>query len=140
MRQSACLLINPITVNNFAALFNCQPVDRASDSMMARPKAIHFSWLGPELFRLLLSRHGAQLVIFHCFSFSSGVVWQSRDLQLSRKTLYLLSPRLCFFIVIKRDLFVYRDDSLTSTRVIIRTERPTKCFIPLQKLRARLAP
>ena len=34
-RQSACLVINPITVNNFAALFNCKPVDRASDSMMA---------------------------------------------------------------------------------------------------------
>ena len=32
---------------------------------------------------------------------SSGVVWQSRDLQLSRNTLYLLSPRLCFFILLK---------------------------------------
>ena len=45
MRQSVCLVINPITVGNFAALFNCMPVDRASDPMMARPKAIHFSWL-----------------------------------------------------------------------------------------------
>ena len=35
MRQSACLLINPITVDNFAALFNRKPVDRTSDSMMA---------------------------------------------------------------------------------------------------------
>ena len=35
MRQSVCLVINPITVDNFAALFNCTPVDRASDSMMA---------------------------------------------------------------------------------------------------------
>ena len=35
MRQSACLVINPITVDNFAALFNCMPVDQASDSMMA---------------------------------------------------------------------------------------------------------
>ena len=33
MRQSACLVINPITVD--ATLFNCTPVDRASDSMMA---------------------------------------------------------------------------------------------------------
>ena len=46
--------------------------------------------------------------------FSSGVVWKSRDLQLSRNTLYLLSPRLCFFIVLNRDLHVNRDDSLTS--------------------------
>ena len=35
MRQSACLVVNPITVNNFASLFNCTPVGRSSDSMMA---------------------------------------------------------------------------------------------------------
>ena len=35
MRQSACLVFNPIMVNNFASLFNCRPVGRASDSMMA---------------------------------------------------------------------------------------------------------
>ena len=35
MRQSACLVINPITVDGYAALFNCTPVDRASGSMMA---------------------------------------------------------------------------------------------------------
>ena len=34
MRQSACLMINPITVNKFAALLNCSPMDRASDSTM----------------------------------------------------------------------------------------------------------
>ena len=45
---------------------------------------------------------------------SSGVVWQTRDLHMSRNTLYLLSPRLCFFIVLKRNLFVYSDDSLKS--------------------------
>ena len=35
MRQCACLVINPITVDGYAALFNCIPMDRASDSMMA---------------------------------------------------------------------------------------------------------
>ena len=35
MRQSACLVFKPITVNNFASLFNCTPVGRESDSMMA---------------------------------------------------------------------------------------------------------
>ena len=35
MRQSACLVFNPITVNNFASLFNCTLVGRASDSVMA---------------------------------------------------------------------------------------------------------
>ena len=35
MRQSACLVFNPITVDHYAAFFNCTPVGRASDSMMA---------------------------------------------------------------------------------------------------------
>ena len=35
MQQSASLVINPITVDSFATLFNCMPVDRASESMMA---------------------------------------------------------------------------------------------------------
>ena len=35
MRQYACLVFNPITVDNYAAFFNCTPVGRASDSMMA---------------------------------------------------------------------------------------------------------
>ena len=35
MRQSACLMVSPITFNNFASLFNCTPVGWASDSMMA---------------------------------------------------------------------------------------------------------
>ena len=35
MRQSACLVVNPVTVNNFAVLFNCTPVGRGSDSMIA---------------------------------------------------------------------------------------------------------
>ena len=43
---------------------------------------------------------------------SIGVVWQASDLNLSRNTLYLLSPRLCFFILSKRDLFVYSNDSM----------------------------
>ena len=69
MRQSACLVINPITVDGYATLFNCMPQDRASDSMMARPKVIHFSWLGPELSSVAWST-GAQLIIFFRFRFS----------------------------------------------------------------------
>ena len=34
MRQSACLVFNPIMVDNHAAFFNCTPVCRASDFMM----------------------------------------------------------------------------------------------------------
>ena len=69
MRQSACLVINPIKVDDYAALFNCTPVDRASDSMMARPKAIHFSWWD-QSFRLLLGPPGSTdyLLLLQIFS------------------------------------------------------------------------
>ena len=53
MRQSACLVINPITVDGCAALFNCTLLDRASDSMMG----IDFScW--DRSFRMLLGQPG----------------------------------------------------------------------------------
>ena len=34
LQQTACLVVNPITVGNFAFLFNCTPVGWTSDSMM----------------------------------------------------------------------------------------------------------
>ena len=36
LQQTACLVVNPITVGNFAFLFNCTPMGRTSDSMMVR--------------------------------------------------------------------------------------------------------
>ena len=108
MRQSACLVINPITVDNFAALFNCTPVDRASDLKLF----ISVGWDRCSFGCCLVHRGSTDDLLL--LQISSCVVWQTRDLHLSRNTLYLLSPRLCFFIVLKRDLFVYRDDSLMS--------------------------
>ena len=35
MRQSACLVLNPITVYRYGVLFNCTTVGQASDSMVA---------------------------------------------------------------------------------------------------------
>ena len=35
MRQSACLVLNPITVYSYGFLFNCATVGQASDSMTA---------------------------------------------------------------------------------------------------------
>ena len=31
LRQTACLVVNPITVGNFGFLFNCTPAGRTSD-------------------------------------------------------------------------------------------------------------
>ena len=45
IKQSACLAVNPITVDQFAYLFNCTPLGRGSDSVMPTPppdlKPIH---------------------------------------------------------------------------------------------------
>ena len=35
MRQSASLVFNPVMVDGYAAFFNCTPVSRMSDSMIA---------------------------------------------------------------------------------------------------------
>ena len=34
LRQTACLVVNPVTVGNFAYLFDCTLAGRTSDSMM----------------------------------------------------------------------------------------------------------
>ena len=36
LKQTACLVVNPITVGNLAFVFNCTPVGKTSDSMMVR--------------------------------------------------------------------------------------------------------
>ena len=65
MRQSACLVINQIMVDSFATLFNCTPVDRASDSMNG-PDLKLFILVGwDRSFRLLLGPP-----FFFCFRFS----------------------------------------------------------------------
>ena len=65
MRQSAYLVFNPITVDNYAAFFNCTPVGRASDSMMA--PAILVGW--GRSFLSVAWPTGVQLVFFFCSGF-----------------------------------------------------------------------
>ena len=114
MRQSACLVFNPITVNNFASLFNCTPVGRASDSMMA-PDIKLFSLVGwgRSFFCLLLGPPG-----FNCwFSFAPMFKWCCSTPEgspgVGRNT-FLSSPHLRFIIVFICDLFVSCDDLLVS--------------------------
>ena len=54
MRLSAFLFFIPIM-----AVLNCTSVGRASDFMMASIKAIHFSWLEPDLLVCCLSHRGS---------------------------------------------------------------------------------
>ena len=111
MRQSACLEIDPITLDNFAALFNCTLVDRTSDSPDLK-LFILIGWDRSSFVCCLVHRDSPNNHLL--LQISGGVVWQIRAMYLSGNTFYLLSPRLCFLIVFKRDLFVNRDDSLTS--------------------------
>ena len=60
----------------------CKGTTTLLHSVIARPKAIHFSWLGPELFRLLLGPPGSTDDLL-LLQISSGVVLQSRGLKLS---------------------------------------------------------
>ena len=55
-RQSVCLEINSDTIYNFVTLFKCTPVHKTL--RWPRLKAIKFSLLGPDLFRLLLDPLG----------------------------------------------------------------------------------
>ena len=70
-------------------------------------------------------------VVYVDFKFFCDAVLKELDRHLSCNTLYLVSPRLCFFIVLRRDLCVYSDDSLTGQRVIMQTEQPTTYVVPL---------
>ena len=65
MRQSACLVFNPITVDNYAASFNCTPVGRASD--YDGPDLKLFILVGwGRSFLSVASPTGVQLMFFFC--------------------------------------------------------------------------
>ena len=67
-RQSACLVVNPITVNNFACLFNCTPLGQVSDAMMAPTLSYLFHLVGAGAFLSVAWPTGVQLLVFSCSS------------------------------------------------------------------------
>ena len=85
MRQSACLVFKPITVNNFASLFNCTPVGRASDDDSPDIKLFILVGLGRIFFVCCLAHRGST-VGFLLLQCSRGVVRHPRDLQVSVAT------------------------------------------------------
>ena len=62
MRQSACLVVNPIMVDNYAAFFNCTPVCRDGIDLKL---FILNSWLGKEQLSVAWLT-GVQLVFLFC--------------------------------------------------------------------------
>ena len=48
LQQTACLVVNPITVGNFAFLFNCTPVGQTSDDGSDLKTYLLMRWWGPD--------------------------------------------------------------------------------------------
>ena len=86
MRQSACLVFNPITaITLLPSLIARRRVGRQTRSW-PRHKAIYFSWFGPELFFVCCLAHRGLTVGFLLLQCSSGVVRYPRHLQVSVAT------------------------------------------------------
>ena len=96
LQQTACLVVNPFTVGNFAFLFNCTPVGRTSDSMMV-PTYKDLSI--DEMVGACVGPTGVYLLDFFC----SGIQFN-----------LLLSPYPCFISLLYLDLYVLGDDALIS--------------------------
>ena len=97
LQQTACLVVNPITVGNFAFLFNCTQQDLASDSMTvpnSRLKDVRDLMLW-----LFVGPTGVYLLDFFC----SGIQFY-----------LLLSSYLCFISFLYLDIYVLGDDALIS--------------------------
>ena len=100
LQQTACLVVNPIMVGNFAFLFNCTPAGQTSDYMT-----------DPTL-RLIDRRDGWGLMLwlllgplrFNCWIFFCPGI----------RFYVLLSPYLCFISFLHLDLYVLGDNSWIS--------------------------
>ena len=59
LQQTACLVVNPITVGNFAFLFNCRPVDQTSDYDGSNLKTYLFMrWYRPDALAVCRAHRG----------------------------------------------------------------------------------
>ena len=86
-------------VDNNAAFFNCTPVAWTSDSMMARLKAIHFSWWCRSCSSVAWPT-GLQLVFFFCSRFPIVVVVVLRPgVSIAVQLIVSVSIRLFFFFI-----------------------------------------
>ena len=129
MRQSACLVFNPITVNNVASLFNCTPVGRASVRLNDGPdiKLFILVGLGRSFFVCCLAHRGST-VGFLLLQCSSGVVRHPRDLQVS------VATHFCRVLIFASSLYlsvIYLFHVMIHCWVRkLHADRTTVCFEP----------
>ena len=111
MRQSACLVFNPIMVDKYAAFFNCTPVGRASDYDGLDLKLfILVGW--DRSFLYVAWPTGVQLVFFFCSGVSK--LFGAQRSPTSGSLLNLVSPRFLFIMMFIMIYLFVLDDSLTS--------------------------
>ena len=79
MRQTACLVVNPIIVDGYASLFNCTTAVRASDLMTASSKNFN-QWVGAWRYVFGLARRGLTIG-FH-------LLWHTVALAMSTRLYY----------------------------------------------------
>ena len=91
LRQSACLVINPVTVDNFAALFILHAVGSGVILYDGPYLKLYIlvGWDRSFFVCYLVHRRSTDTLLLQI---PSGVVWQTRDLHLSHKRLNQLSP------------------------------------------------
>ena len=65
-------VVNPFTFKDFASLFNCTPVGRASDSVKGPTYGYfsYLSWLGLDLVLSVVWSFRVHLVVFFCSGIS----------------------------------------------------------------------
>ena len=134
MRQSACLAVNPITVNNSAFLFNCTPVGRGSDAMIANMKLN--IWLVGAGHLSVSWSIGVQCLVFFCSSVQVVLLTPQGSPGVSTGVTIDFSSLLHHSLVI--DFNCCLDDTLMIWETSMRAEQPTKLFKPLRKMRGKL--
>ena len=103
MRQSACLVFNPIMIDNYAAFLNCTPEGRTSDCMMAQTESYSFQLVGAGVSCLLLGPPWSNWR----FSFAPELVSYSAPRYLHRRAAYSICES--WFLIhhdVYHDLFV----------------------------------
>ena len=102
-------MISPVTIDIFAALFNCTLVDRASE-----PELKLFIFVGWDRRSSSVAwSTGDQLTIFFCFKFSV-LLFDRPGIFICNALRGIWNPGIPFFIVLRRDLCVYFNGSFTS--------------------------
>ena len=118
MRQTACLVVNPITDGNFTALFNCTPAGRASDLMMAPAYNFQLSWLGIDALSLTHRGSTVGFLLLQRFRVDLGVEYSSCSILIYMFAVLILDELKSFTRT--NNLYVYESQQNLGRRLLQR--------------------